>query len=291
MESLAIVLVLVSSLIHATKDFFTKRGGDKRVFIWWYETFAMLFFMPFFLYYILTEELNPIGIYIGLGVGIVHVLYWTFTAKSYEAGDFSHVYPIIRSSPALVLIFSVLLLHEEVSILGAVGVVLTTVGIYLLHVKKIGIKEFFEPISSILRVKETQLALLTLITVTTYSIIDKVGVKYISPFLYSYLLNFSALALFTPYVFSTRSKTQIKKEWRSNWKTILPNGIFTFLGYLLVLIAFTIEKASYVVGLRSISIIFGVILGGYVLNEGKKITRLVGAIIIFVGALLISLAK
>lgn len=291
MEPLAIMLVLLSAFLHALLSFYNKKAGDKQAFVWWYELFSVIFFLPFFLYYLLTGTPNPTGIYIGLGAGFVHFLYWVSMAKSYEAGDFSHVYPITRAAPFLVLIASVLLLKEELTFLGVAGILVTVLGVYMLHMKGMSLNGFLEPLHSIHKDKATKLAILTLLLVTAYSIIDKVGVTYAHPFLYAYLLNLSAFALFTPYIFRIRNRLQIKKEWLSSSKTILISGFIGLFGYLLILMAFTMEKVSYVVGLRQISVIFGVLMGSRLLNEGNKTMRLAGALIIFLGALLISIAK
>ena len=288
---MAVLLVLLSALLHAVRNLFTKQGGDKRIFIWWYEVFALVFFLPFFVYFLLTEQLNPVGVYIGLGVGLIHFLYWIFMAKSYEVGEFSHVYPISRSSPALVLVASVVLLNEQVSFLGVTGILLTILGVYMLHMKDFSFREFIAPVYWIVEDKATQLAVGTMILVSAYSIVDKVGVDYIHPFIYSYLLNLSALALFTPYILKIRSREQVKGEWASSKETILANGFITFFGYLLILVAFTMEKVSYIVGLREISVVFGVIMGGHLLNEGRMNVRLTAAVIIFLGSMMIVLAK
>jgi uncharacterized membrane protein len=288
---LAVLLVLLSAFLHACKDFFTKCGGDKRVFIWWYEVFAVVFFMPFFVFLFFSGESDSLGVFIGLAVGLVHFLYWVFIGKSYEVGDFSHVYPISRSAPALVLIFSVLFLREEVSLVGVVGIGLTMFGIYVLHMGELSFSAFFGCFRSISSNKSTRLALVTLVLVSVYSIVDKVGVQNMNPFIYSYLLNLSALTLFTPYICSIRDKKEIMCEWTRNWRTIVVNGFITFFGYLLILMAFAIERVSYIVGLRQISIVFGVVMGGHLLNEGRVGVRLTAATIIFIGSMLIILAK
>jgi len=291
MEPLAVMLVVVSAFLHALLSFYNKKAADKQAFIWWYELFSVIFFLPIFLYYLFTETPNPLGIYIGLGVGVVHFIYWVSVAKSYDAGDFSQVYPITRAAPFLVLIASVLLLKENISFLGVAGIIVTMFGIYVLHMSSISKRGFLEPLHAIHKDKATRFAIITLFLVTAYSLIDKVGVTYTHPFLYVYLLNCSAFALFTPYIFSIRDRMQIRNEWRSSRKTIIISGFIGLFGYLLILLAFTMENVSYVVGLRQISVIFGVLLGSHLLNEGKRTTRLAGAIIIFLGALMISLAK
>ena len=82
----------------------------------------------------------------------------------------------------------------------------------------------------------------------------------------------------------------IINEWISNKKDIIISGIFGISGYVLVLVAFTIDKVSYIVGLRQLSIVFAVLLGGHVLKEKHKRIRLAAACLIFIGAFLIIIA-
>lgn len=64
---IAIGLVLISALMHAFRDFTTKKSLDKQVFVWWYELFSIIFFFPVFLYFLLEEGLEfPFVLYITL---------------------------------------------------------------------------------------------------------------------------------------------------------------------------------------------------------------------------------
>ena len=96
--------------------------------------------------------------------------------------------------------------------------------------------------------------------------------------------------LFTPYILWTKSVTAIQQEWKANYRSILLNGLFVMGSYALILIAFTMERVSYVVGLRQLSIIFAVLLGGHLLQEKRKGLRLFAALMIFAGAFMITIA-
>ena len=107
MHPLAILLVLLSAAMHALRNFFNKKALDKQAFVWWYEVFGLLFFTPLFLFTLFHEGTNThISIVFILLSGFVHFIYWYFLTKALEKGDLSLIYPIMRSSPALVLIFS-----------------------------------------------------------------------------------------------------------------------------------------------------------------------------------------
>jgi drug/metabolite transporter (DMT)-like permease len=96
--------------------------------------------------------------------------------------------------------------------------------------------------------------------------------------------------LFSGYIFKTKSNDILKKEWVTHKGSILVCGVLSIFGYFLILVAFTIERMSYVVGLRQLSIVFAVLLGGHMLKEKNKRIRIASSIIIFIGAYLITIA-
>ena len=62
------------------------------------------------------------------------------------------------------------------------------------------------------------------------------------------------------------------------------------LSYMLILYVYMTESVSYVVALRQSSVIFAVLLGGYLLKESQTKLRFVAAVVMVIGVLLISTA-
>jgi len=292
MNAFAILLVLLSALFHALRSLFTKASGDKQVFLWLYSIVALLFFFPLFMYFLLRDGITNPAAYAWCAVsGFIHFLYWLFLTRAYKEGDLSHVYPIMRSSPALVFAIAVLFLGEQVSIQGGAGILLVAAGVYLINMKHISGAELFAPIKSIAGDRATQFALLTLISVACYSIVDKMAVGYIHPILFAFFHLFLGMCCYTPYILFTKKADVIKNEWHTGAVRIILSGVIGITGYSLILIAFTIERVSYIVSLRQLSVVFAVMMGGFWLKEKHKGIRLAGALIIFSGGFLISLAR
>ena len=292
MSTVAIGLVLLSALFHALRSLFTKESGDKEIFLWLYSLIALLFFLPPFIYFLLKAGINSPAAYAwSVGSGFIHFLYWLFLTGAYKEGDLSHVYPIMRSSPALVLIFAILFLGEQVSIQGVTGILLVAAGVYIINMKNISGEELLAPVKSITHDRSTRFAFLTLISVALYSIVDKVAVNHIHPILFAFFHLLFGMCFYTPYIFYTKKSTQIKKEWKLGPGKIIMSGVIGIVGYALILMAFTIERVSYIVSLRQVSVVFAVLMGSYFLKEKHGGIRLVGALIIFAGGFLISLAE
>jgi uncharacterized membrane protein len=289
---LVIGLVLLSAVFHAIRNYFTKSSNDKQIFIWWYEFFGSLLLLPIFIYFLANSQMpTTIGILIGILSGLLHAVYWIFHGKAYETGDLSHVYPIMRSAPAFVLLFAVVFLQEKVTFVGVIGILLTVLGLYLISVKSISIKDLLGPIKSIFKERASQFALLTMVSVTIYSIIDKIGVGHVHPILFTFFFTFFGFTIFTPYILFIRKKKAIIDEWYNHKKRILINSILATSGYALILVAFSIERVSYVVGVRQLSVVIAVLLGGYLLKEKNKLIRIVASCFIFLGVFVISIAK
>ncbi len=292
MSIVAIGLVLLSALFHALRSLFTKESGDKQIFLWLYSIIALLFFSPLFFYFLFRVGITDPAAYAWCaGSGFVHFLYWLFLTGAYREGDLSHVYPIMRSSPALVLVIAVVFLGEQVSSQGVAGILLVAVGVYIINMRQLCVEELFAPVKSMARDRSTQLAFLTLISVAVYSIVDKMAVNYIHPILFAFFHLFFGMCYYTPYIVFTKKAAKIKKEWNSGALRIIMAGIIGIAGYALILVAFTIERVSYIVSLRQISIVFAVLMGSHVLKEKHQGIRLTGAMIIFAGGFLISLAR
>ena len=292
MSTVALGLVLLSALFHALRSLFTKESGDKQIFLWLYSLFALLFFAPLFFYFLYRVGINkPIAYAWCAGSGFIHFLYWLFLTSAYKEGDLSHVYPIMRSSPALVLVIAILFLGEQVSFQGVSGILLVAAGVYIINLKQISGNELLAPVKSLARDRSTQFAFLTLISVACYSVADKMAVEYIHPILFAFFHLFFGMCYYTPYIVFTKTAVEIKKEWHSGPGRIILSGVIGIVGYALILVAFTIERVSYIVSLRQISIVFAVLMGGHFLKEKHRGIRLTGALIIFVGGILISLAE
>ena len=291
MHPLAILIVLLSAAMHAFRNFFNKKALDKQAFVWWYEVFGLIFFTPLFLFTLLHEGTNThISIAFIFLSGFVHFIYWYFLSKALEKGDLSLIYPIMRSSPALVLIFSIAILGEDVSALGVTGILLVAIGVYTINMESLALFELFRPFRSMTRDRAIRFAFLTLFSVACYTLVDKIAVSQMHPVIFAYIYPWISLSLFSGYIFKAKSSGVLKKEWALHKGSILVCGVLSIFGYFLILQAFTMERMSYVVGLRQLSIVFAVLLGGHLLKEKNKKIRIASSIIIFLGAYLITVA-
>lgn len=287
MNVIAFILVVFSAGMHAYWNFLLKKSRDTKVFIWLFLMLSILIFSPFFTYEITHTKIPAIGWCYILTTGLVHTLYLVSLSSAYEKGDLSFVYPLARSAPIFfVLIGAMLFLGEMPSKIGIAGIIFMIFGGYTLHMKSFN--NLLQPLR-VLNNKSSQLALLAALFISFYSIIDKVGIEYVQILPYIYLMFVFMFIFLTPYILLTRDKNAIKAEWILNKKSILIVGFLCFFTFFLVLIAMTLDKVSYIVALRQLSIIFSVMLGYSVLKEEHSDVRLKASFLIFLGSFMIAI--
>jgi uncharacterized membrane protein len=290
MSGLALVIVLVAALFHGSWNFLAKKSKKKMAFIWWFLLIAIIAYLPMFLYFWPRVSVSPAGWVCIVATGILHALYFWFMGGAYERGDLSLVYPLSRGSgPLLVPILAIFFLHEQLSMVGIVGIALVVCGIYFIHLKTFSVASFVEPFRA-LRGSASIWALCTGGTIAGYSLVDKVGVGLVYPPVYIYLMFVISLLLLTPYVLAMQ-RAALKLEWLVNKGPILIDGFLVLFTYLMILIAFRLSKVSYVVAAREVSIVFSAFLGIIWLKEKHASQKIAGAALITLGVVLIGLSK
>ena len=140
-----------------------------------------------------------------------------------------------------------------------------------------------------LRQRVTRYALMTAVFIAAFTIFDKQGVGHMPPFIFLYLISFGEFALIGLRL-GSGAVPRVARELRANPGQLLFTGIGGPFSYLLILWVLTTTPASYVLGLRQTSIVFGELLGHFFLGERETLYRLAGALIVASGSALIAAA-
>ncbi|MFA5147152.1 MAG: EamA family transporter [Candidatus Omnitrophota bacterium] len=288
MDSIALSLVLLSAFLHAVRELFTKTGTNKHNFIWLYRISGITLFFPVFVYCLVRYSLNWYGVGLAVASGLVHCFYYIALGESLTDGDISIVYPITRCTPIILIFWSYFVSHERMTLLGIMGILLVIAGTLSIQLDRRDLKNTLQ---AIFRFKNYPVRMAWVVAVITalYSVIDDKGVSYLNPFIYLYLIYSFSVLFHAPFVFRNSSKAELVSEWRTNKMKIILTGFVSLFGYLLILMAFTMERVTYIVTIRQVSVVFGVLLGITVLNEKNKLIRLSSSVVIYAGICLITL--
>ena len=288
MTGSALALVIGAAVLHSAWNVLAVRGRDPLAFLWCSVSLATLLVLPFAQAELRAGGVPATALPFVIATVVLHAFYFYALASSYRTGEFSVVYPIARGlGVALVPVLALLLLDERLSPLGAVGVGLVVLGIIGLQFSPTAWRAVaarrgaFGP--------GTRWALLTGLTIAAYSLVDKAGVARLHPVPYIFLLGLGSVLLLLPAVLARRGALRL--EWTANRWAILAASTMNLTAYLLVLFAFRLSKAGYVVAGRELSIVFSALIGSLWLGEGRLAPRLAGAGIILAGVLCVALAR
>lgn len=287
MTAFAILLVVISSAIHAVWNTVTKRiTSDNTAFVWLTSALEILTLGPLALVILLRDGANVgwVGLAFMLGSAILHVIYFLLLTGGYRVGDLSIVYPLARGvGPLFVTAGAILFLGETPSPLALFATALIVLGVLTLT----GDPRLLGQSGALPGVLY---GLITALSVAAYSLWDTVAVSrvLVPPVVYLWGIGVARAVVLLPFVLSRRPA--IRDAWANDRGKALLVALLSPGGYLLILTALTFSPVSYVAPMRSISILFGVIIGLQVLDETDKKRRLGGAAAMVGGVMLLGLA-
>ena len=283
MTPTAFALVIGAALMHAGWNALAKRGRDPLAFLWWAGALGTILYLPGGLYILWREGLRAGAVPFVIATVLLHAVYFFSLGRAYRSGDLSTVYPVARGTGvAVVPIVALLVFDERLSPIGALGIGLVIAGIFSLHWRpRAPAATFLAP--------GTGWAFATGLAIAAYSLVDKAGVARLHPLPYIGLMELGACLLLLPAVRARQGA--LRGEWRANWRTIVAAAVMSPGGYLLVLFAFQLSKAAYVVAGREVSIVFSALIGSLWMGEGDLRRRLAAAAVVAAGVACVALAR
>ena len=268
--SIVFLLILFAALCHAGWSTIVKHHNSFSIMgmtcIVEIVVFApLVFFVPFpsleIWYFIIASV-------------ILHGFYRLGVIYSYKFGDLSFVYPIARGgSSLLIVILTLIVLQEHISLLGFVGILTVCIGIFFISYCKNHKFNFSAFI----------LAASTAILITIYTIIDGMGVR-LSENKFSYIFWLLLLNGIPLLLISIFSKEKLLSNL--NAKIIfwgIPAGILAILSYGIVVWSMQHLEIAYVSSIRETSIVLATLMGFFILDEKKARERMLPAVLVVIG--------
>ena len=271
MSALALLLVLLAAVMHATWNLASKRAASGLPYIWITGVLSFALWTPVVAVYC---WLHPVAITrLGAGFmvlsGVLHSGYSIYLQRAYRSGDFSLVYPLARGTgPLLSALAAIALLGERPTPLALGGIALIIGSIFYLtggsalwrgHPHGVAIAN----------------GLICGVFIAAYTFADQRAVVYaaVSPLMIDWGGNIARSVLFAP--FAARRWPECREVWRKYWRECLTVAVLGPSAYILVLTAMKLSPLSYVAPVREISILVGAYLGARFLQEGDTRRRLI----------------
>ena len=282
MPILAILLLLISAVLHTSWNLLIKQSEDKYIVTWWMVSFGGVFAIAALLF----TGLPPRTMWIFALISVcVEATYFITLSYAYHDNDFSLVYPVARgTAPAFLALWSFLFLHEKLTNGGMLGLALIIGGLII-----IGVNTLMQSRVTRLHFKGVAVAVFIALLISIYSTIDGAAVK--NGFALPYVMTMFAFVPLpiTPFIFREYSWTRIKQALLRQPIRVPLAGILGVLAYLMAVFSYSIAPVSYAGAVREVSVVFGALTGWWFLKERLGGVRVLGAVIIFVGILVIAL--
>lgn len=218
------------------------------------------------------------------GSVVIHTLYYLALAQAYRTGDLGQVYPIARgTAPLMTALLSAFVLGEILSLTAWAGVALLGCGILLLAARG---GRRLTPFDG----RGVGFALLTSLTITTYSIVDGTGARVAqAPVLYTaWLFVLSAIVMAVIGVWMRGP--QLRPAIAKSGGLAFAGAALSVLAYIIAIWAMTRAPIAVVAALRETSVLFAALFSTIILREPVMPARIGAAVIVLAGALLLRLA-
>lgn len=279
-------LALVTALTQAVKDTFLKSAmartdptlamllysAGAAVVLW---LFAAASPLP-----VLTASFWP---FLVLGGALGGLTYWLY-GLALKRGDLSLTLPMLAFTPLFLLITSPLTLGEFPRPGGLVGIALVVAGAYVLNLRERR-HGLLGPVKALVTNAGSRLMLLVAVIWSIGANIDKLGLQASSPALWAASIYTATALALVP--FAARRLRQSLRELPGFPKAIALAGLLEAVGLYCQMHALPLTQVSYVIAVKRLSIIFGVLLGAAVFREPDLAHRLPGAAVMVAGVFFI----
>lgn len=297
----AILLILLSAVIHVSWNLVGKRNASSVAFFGLANLFGVLLLLPVLLIYGRAAFQIPGPVWVLLAVtGLFEALYYTSLAKAYRYGEMSIAYPLARAFPILFVAGMTGLLGraERLSVLALVGMLLVFSGCVLLPLEnpaKVRWRDYLNPAAG--------LAVLAAVGTAGYSIADDQALHLLrelpqtqlpafqAALIYSFWQALSAAIFMLPICLLTRAnRLELVETLHTSLRSAFGMGVGIYAGYILVLTAMAFARdISYVVAFRQTSIPLGTLVGVLLLKERAYPLKFIGSLVVFGGLVLVGM--
>ncbi|MBE0438474.1 MAG: EamA family transporter [Gammaproteobacteria bacterium] len=280
----ALFLIGVSVLMHVAWNLLARHVDKQADYLWWGLLAHMVLIGPIGIYGLFIDVQWTITLLLAVLVTMIaNSAYFISLRRSYHYAPVALVYPLARSSPILIALWSIWLFDEILPMQAWLAIMISVIGLWLLALSARGGDT----------VHAIPWTLAAAFFTSIYSLSDKIAVSYLPTFpallgfvTLGYLGSFIALSVQNNY-----HHGRVIPIKRPPMKYIVPGGLFIGTAYGLVIQAMQYLPAAYVVSFTNAGIVLANILAITLLKERHAWRqRLIATVIISSGLVLLGLS-
>jgi len=261
---------------------------DSSYFVGWFQ---LLLLLPFTLSIIAYYGLSNLPIqfwHVMILLVPFDIIAFFLYIKALEVSPLSVTVPFLSFTPLITLLFSLAILEEQPSMLGLFGILLVTAGAYIINFGALK-KGFWGPIKAIRNERGSLYMIIVAVIFGLTTTLYKKAILLSNPLLtVAVVVTLDAL-LGCIYVYFFRKKEMQKHSESIQWPLYIFMVFFTILSSVGFIFGIALTKVAYVISIKRLSLLFGVIFGKLLFGEDHISERLAGALLMFLGVVLIIL--
>jgi uncharacterized membrane protein len=269
----ATLLALGSAALHAFWNLLVKQSAERLFTAWGQFLVGGVVMLPVLV--VVGFPDSDAWPYLAIS-SLVHVVYVLSLVKAYHHGDFSLAYPLARGGGAMVAaVGGVTSLSDDLSALSWLAIAIVCAGLASLVRRHVGHVALLW-------------AGLTAVTIGTYTTIDAAGArKSESGVAYGIALVLGAALAISVYGAARGELRAFSRYVRGDWRRVSLGGVASVLAYSMVLAGVRLAPVGYVASLRESSVVLGAAAGWLLLHERLGRPRLVSALVVAAGLVLL----
>ena len=282
------IYAFICALSLATADALSKKALDDNTdpyIVAWVRTGYAAPFIAVIIPFIDIPELDSVFFVITFLVVPLDIIAVLLYIRAIKVSPLSLTLPFLSLTPIFLIATSYIILGEKPDKFGFIGMILVVIGAYLLNVHTIS-QGFLEPFKAIAKEKGSVLMIIVAFIFSIGACLGKIAVQHSNPEFFSVIYIFLlSLSLFI--IISLKSKHFLSKS-------ISRPIPFIFIGLLIAIMIITHLKAislievSFMVSVKRLSILFGVLYGIMFFKETNINERLLGATVMVSGIIVMA---
>ncbi|EGK85664.1 EamA family transporter [Microcoleus vaginatus PCC 9802] len=283
-----LILGILTAFFEAVKDVFGKQNlkkSDEYVVAWSLSFFSVICLLPWVLYTGIPPLNSQFWLALLIG-GSINAVTALLYIKAIKVSDLSLTLPMVALTPLFMLVTSPLIVGEYPKFFDYIGILLIVAGSYLLNIKEKS-KGYLAPFKALLDEPGPKLMLIVAVLWSIAANFDKIGVTNSNPIFWVFSLFGTMSVLLLPVLLhkTPNPGRQIFKQL----PMLAAMGFFNAIGIIFQMQALTLAFVVQVIAIKRTSVLMGVLFGHFLFKEKDIQQRFLGAGIMILGVLFISL--
>jgi drug/metabolite transporter (DMT)-like permease len=284
-----ITFSFLSAFFQATTDAFSKKLLSDNCDVYLVGWARWAFAVPFLLITLLFIPIPALdqtfwyNIFLLLPLEITALFLYI---KALKLSPISLAIPFLSFTPVFLIVTSFLMLGEKPDVSGLSGILLVSVGGYLLNFHTIS-RGMLEPFRSTIKEKGCLLMIVVAFIYSITSNLGKTAIQHSSPAFFAVFYITLLSLIVTPLVWFKNRGRILKGLSHTNYFLLI--GLSCALMFIFHTLAINVIQVSYMISVKRTSTLISIVFGRLYFNETHIKERLLGGVTMLAGVIIITL--